>query len=84
MGAPMSEEFMYAPQAAEYLKTTTRKISLYRRSGILKSIRFGKHFLYKKTWCDEFAENWQGFDLSSEKAVALAIASKKWREAHAD
>ena len=77
-----NENYLFGDQAAQYLRTTTRKISLYRRYGLLKSARFGKSFVYCKRWLDEFAESWAGFDLSNETAVQLAINEKKWRSAH--
>ena len=74
-----NENYLFGEQAAEYLRTTTRKISLFRRYKLLKSAKFGKSFVYKRSWLDQFAEQWQGYDLSNEKAVQLAISEKKWR-----
>ena len=75
-------EFMFADEASEYLCTTERKISLYRRYGLLKWSRLGKNYVYKKSWLDAFMEEWAGFDLSNEQAVRLAINAKKWKESH--
>lgn len=74
-----NENYLFGEQAAEYLRTTTRKISLFRRYKLLKSAKLGKNYVYRKSWLDEFMDAWQGFDLSSEKAVQLAISEKKWR-----
>lgn len=77
-----NENYLFGDQAAQYLRTTTRKISLYRRYGLLKSARLGKSYVYRRSWLDEFMDAWQGFDLSNETAVQLAINEKKWRSAH--
>ena len=71
---------MFAEEAAEYLRTTTRKISLYRRCGLLRYCKLGKN--YKVSWLDEFMEAWSGYDLSNESAVKLAIKEKQWRQTH--
>lgn len=74
--------YWYADQAAKYLNCTERKISMYRRHGLLKWARFGKHYVYRREWLDAFAEYWAGYDLSNENAVAFAIKSKKWELKH--
>lgn len=76
-------EYMYGDQASKYLKTTERKISLYRRQGLLRFSKLGKSFIYRKEWLDEFMETWSCYDLSNEKQIALAIKSKEWRQKHA-
>ena len=75
-------EFLLAPEAARYLRCTTRKVSLYRRYGLLKSARYGKNYVYKKSWLDAFADEWSGTDLSSEEKIRLALNSKNWKEKH--
>lgn len=74
--------YMFAKDAADYLRTTTRKISLYRRNGLLKFGKLGKNYVYKVSWLDEFMEAWSGYDLSNESAVKLAIKEKQWRQTH--
>lgn len=76
-------EYLFAEEAAEYLRTTTRKISLFRRRGLLKSAKLGKSYVYRKDWLDEFMESWQGYDLSNDFQVSLAVKSKEWRHEHA-
>lgn len=74
--------YWYGDQAAVYLNSTVRKIALYRKYDLLKFCKFGKNYVYKKEWLDEFCEEWSGFDLSNENKVKAAIAEKKWRKAH--
>lgn len=74
--------YWFASEAAVYLNSTERKISLYRRYGLLKYAKFGKNFVYRQSWLDDFAEAWSGYDLSNEQKVKCAIAEKKWRKAH--
>lgn len=74
--------YYYDEESARYLKTTTRKISLYRRYKLLKYAKFGKAYVYRKEWLDQFAEEWAGYDLSNESKVRLAIQEKEWRAAH--
>lgn len=78
----LSPGYHFAPESAKYLNTTTRKVSLYRRYNLLKFAKFGKSYVYRKEWLDEFAEEWAGYDLSSEEKVKLAIREKEWRTAH--
>lgn len=80
----LQPEYMRGKEASEYLLTTERKLALYRKYGLLRWSKFGKNFVYKKSWLDDFAETWACHDLSSEKAVRLAINSRKWKEKHGD
>lgn len=80
MPTDIIEEYMFADQASVYLKTTERKISLYRRQGLLRFSKLGKNYIYRKEWLDDFMEAWAGYDLSNEKQIALAIKSKEWRQ----
>lgn len=82
-GTDLVPGYMFAEEAAAYVKTTTRKISLYRRNGLLKAGKLGKNYVYRKEWLDEFMEAWAGYDLSNEEAVKLAIREKEWRMKHA-
>ena len=75
-------EYLFAEEASQYLKTTERKISLYRRRGLLRFGKLGKNYVYRREWLDQFMEEWEGFDLSNEKQIALAIKSKEWRRKH--
>lgn len=75
-------EYMFAPESAKYLKTTTVKIALFRKYGLLKWSKLGKNYCYKKQWLDEFMEAWSGYDLSNERAIKLAVNSKKWKVTH--
>lgn len=73
-------EYMFGEEAAQYLQTTPRKISLYRRYGLLRYGKLGKNYVYKKSWLDDFMDAWSGYDLSNEEAVRLAINVKRWKE----
>lgn len=76
-------EYMYAEEASVYLRTTSRKLGLYRKYKLLKCGKLGKNYVYKKDWLDQFMEEWSGYDLSNEEAVKQSIRSKEWRENHA-
>lgn len=78
----LNQEYMQGKPAAMYLHSTERKISLYRRYGLLKYAKLGKNFVYKRSWLDQFMEEWAGVDLSSEEKVRLAVNSRKWRQQH--
>ena len=82
-GTDLVPGYMFAEEAAAYLKTTTRKISLYRRNGMLKYGKLGKNYVFRKEWLDEFMDEWAGYDLSNEAAVKLAIREKSWRKRNA-
>lgn len=75
-------EFMFGTEASQYLNTTPRKIALYRKYGLLRWSKFGKNYVYKKSWLDDFAETWACHDLSNEEAVRLAVRSKEWKDKH--
>ena len=75
-------DYMYLEQAAEYLKTTEKKIALFRKHGILKAGRLGKCFVYRKDWLNEFMDAWADYDLSNESKIIESIALKEWRRQH--
>lgn len=79
----LNREYMFASDAARYLQTTERKISLYRRKGLLKYGKLGKNYVFKKSWLDEFMEQWSGYDLSNESKIKYAINAQKWKDSHA-
>lgn len=80
----LKPEYMFAEDASKYLMTTTRKIALYRQYGLLKYSKLGKHYTYKKSWCDQFMEEWSGYDLSNEAKIRESINAKNWRTKHAE
>lgn len=80
----LKPEYMFADDASKYLMTTTRKIALYRQTGLLKFAKLGKNYVYKKTWLDEFMETWSGYDLSNADRIRSAINERNWRAKHAD
>ena len=47
-------DYMFQPEAAEYLRTTGRNIALWRKSGLLKAVKSGKAYVYKRSWLDQF------------------------------
>ena len=73
---------MFAPETALYLNTTVRKVGLFRKYGLLKAVRLGRHYCYRKEWCDQFLDEWSGSDISSEEKIRLAIKSKEWKQKH--
>lgn len=78
----LESSYLFKDEAAKYLRTTERKISLYIHFGLLKYTKFGKNYVIRKEWLDEFAENWSGYDLSNESKIRLAISGRKWKENH--
>lgn len=75
-------EYMDGSDAAAYLKTTERKIALYRSAGLLKFSKLGKGYVYKRSWLDDFMQTWAGYDLSNKAAVSRAINERKWKQQH--
>ena len=71
-----------APAIAEYGDTTVRKVNLFRRHGLLKAIKFGKKYVFRKEWFDAFAEQYAGYDLSSEEKIIQAKAEHDYRVKH--
>lgn len=78
----LKPEFYGLEESAYYLNCSDRLIPLFRKYKLLKSIKFGRHFVYKRSWLDQFAEEWAGYDLSSEHAILSAINEKEWRKKH--
>ena len=76
------KEYYTQAEAADYLQTTGRKIGLYRRCKLIKYAKLGKKYLYRKSWLDEFMEEWQSYDLSNEESIYTAVALKTWRLTH--
>lgn len=75
-------DYMLGPEAAKYIRTTERKISLYRRYKLLEAGKLGKNYVYRKEWLDEFMEEWKGYNLNNEEDVKLAIKEKDWKRKH--
>lgn len=75
-------DYMYQPEAAKYLRTTSRNIALWRKSGLLKAVKSGKSYVYKRSWLDQFMEDWSGYDMSNESKIRFAIKSENWKEKH--
>ena len=78
----LDKNYLFKDESAKYLRTTERKISLYIRYGLLKYTKFGKNYVIKKEWLDEFAEQWSGYDLSNERKIRASINAKRWKEKH--
>ena len=74
--------YLFGDEAAKYLRCGKRKVALFRKYGLLKSCKYGKNYVYKVSWLDEFSEEWAGTDLSNEAKIRLAINSRAWREKH--
>lgn len=81
-GVDLVPGYMLVSDASKYSRFTERKLSLYRRYGLLKAVKAGKAYVYRKEWLDEFMDEWAGYDLSSEAAVKLAIKEKDWKRKH--
>ena len=78
----LKPEYMFAEEAAEYLRTTTRKLALFRKNNLVKYAKYGKNFVYKKSWLNDFSEEWADYDLSNEERIQYSISVKAWRESH--
>lgn len=74
--------YMFKPEAAKYLLTTERKISLYVKYGLLRYAKFGKNYVFRKEWLDQFAEDWTGYDLSNEEKIRYSINARRWKGTH--
>lgn len=78
----LKPEYMIQEEAAKYLNVTPRSIAAMRKGGILRFLKAGKRFVYKKAWLDECVEKYAGYDISNPDSIALAVNSIKWREEH--
>lgn len=78
----LNPAYLFKNESAKYLRTTERKISLYIRYGLLRYAKYGKNYVIRKDWLDEFAEQWSGYDLSNEDKIKLAINARKWKVKH--
>lgn len=58
--------------AGKYLHVTGRKISLYRRMGLIKAMRGGYGWIYSQDELDRFMKEWQGFSLRNEEEIMVA------------
>ena len=78
----MLPEYLTRDEAGDYLQVDGRKIDMFRKNGLLRFGRLGRNYIYKKTWLDDFMEEWSGYDLSSEDNIRLSIKSRNWRDTH--
>ena len=72
-------DYMLLDDAAAYLRTTTKKIAMYRKHGLLKAGKLGKSYIYRREWLNDFMDEWAGYDLSNESKIINAIAEKDCR-----
>lgn len=74
--------FMFEEEARDYMRASRRALPLWRKLGILKALKHGRSYVYRREWLDSFADEWRGYDLSNETAVLASIALKEWRNKH--
>lgn len=48
-----------------------------RKYGILKAVKFGKRWMYRKTDVDKIWDEFDGYDLSNESAIKSAVLVKR-------
>lgn len=75
-------EYMFEDEARQYLRVSRRMLPLWRRLGILKPVKFGKAYVYRREWLDSFADSWQGYDIGTEAEILASIALKEWKRKH--
>ena len=75
-------QYMDSKDASQYLRIPIRKLNLYRSEGLIKSIRCGKGYCYRREWLDQFMENFAGYDISNRTKIRAAINEQKWRKSH--
>lgn len=75
----MENEYLNAEEAAQILRCSTRKIGELRSGGLLKGLRIGKSYIYRRREIDRFFDEYAGFDLGNESKIRLAqqIHNKK-------
>ena len=69
-------------EAAQYLRISPRRLPLLRKYGLLKYIKLGRSFIYKREWLDSFMEDYAGYDLTSTEDIMNAAALRAWRLKH--
>ncbi|WP_105303076.1 helix-turn-helix domain-containing protein [Anaerolactibacter massiliensis] len=75
----MENEYLNAEEAAQILRCSTRKIGELRSGGLLKGLRIGKAYIYRKRDIDMFFDLYAGYDLGNASKIRLAkqIQNKK-------
>ncbi len=62
--------------AAAYLHVTARKISMYRRHGLITAFRGGHGWVYSQDELDKFMKEWQGYSLRNPDEIMAAKRMK--------
>jgi hypothetical protein len=72
-------EYVTASEAAKILRCSTRKIGELRTGGLIRGMRIGKSYIYRRREIDRFFDEYAGFDLGNESKIRLAqqIHNKK-------
>ena len=78
----LKPEYFEGDEAAKYLRISPRKLPVFRKYKMIKSVKLGRSYVYRKSWCDAFMEMYAGFDLSNEEAIATAAAVRSWEISH--
>ncbi|WP_102343748.1 helix-turn-helix domain-containing protein [Galactobacillus timonensis] len=75
----MTDDYLTASEAAQILRCSARKIGELRSGGLLKGLRVGKTYIYRRRDIDTFFDDYAGFDLGNASKIRLAqqIQNKK-------
>lgn len=66
------EDYLTAEEAAQILRCSTRKIGELRSGGLLRGLRIGKAYIYKRAEIDRFFDEYAGWDLGNTAKIRLA------------
>lgn len=78
----LKKEYLEGDEAAKYLRMSPRKLPILRKYKMLKYAKFGRSFVYRREWLDQFAEQYAGYDLSNEQLISTAAAVRAWEVSH--
>lgn len=69
----ISHGYMNGKQAATYIGMKPRNLAIWRKAGIVKFVKCGKAYFYRREWLDEVMNRFIGYDISNPDSIALAI-----------
>lgn len=72
--------YLAAEQAAAYVGMKPRNLAVWRKAGIIKFVKAGKRYFYRREWVEETMNRFIGYDISNVESIKAAKADIAHKE----
>ena len=73
------ETLLTTQEVATLMHCNVRTVGIWRRLGMIRSIRASYGYLFRQEWVDEFLDTYAGLEVSSLEKCQYAMAVVKHR-----